>query len=128
MKCSISIPGLFPPDRNNYTGHVTEFSTNGKGTTYVYFPPTPTSTLLVCGRTIPCVIYMWWRREDPPPPLGLLTTQPFLNFGKILYFIYPWLFLIILPPTTNISYNMCCFFVYWIHHCVSLRFIIILLN
>ena len=80
MDCYLIPPGLFALSGNPSTGHKTDFSTRGKYTLYVSVPPSPTSTPLFYGKTIPCVLSICWRREDasttPPPPPELLKTYP----------------------------------------------------
>ena len=76
MKCSLSLHGLFALDRNISTGHANYFSTCGKDTLYVSCPPLPTSTSLICGRTIPCILSMWWREDAAITPPKFLVTYP----------------------------------------------------
>ena len=64
IKLSLIIPWLCALYGHPSTGHVTEFNTRGKDTTYVSSPPPLTSTPQVYGMTIPWDISTWWRSDN----------------------------------------------------------------
>ena len=75
MKCSMRLSGFFALSGHPSIGYVTAFITCVNNTLYLSGPSPSTSTPLVCGRTIPCVLSMWWRREDPVISLPSLLAN-----------------------------------------------------